>query len=536
MSLTTRRGRDGELIWRWYGRYTDAAGRRECHALCDMKGELNPSGDPNDEGNAEFEQSRKKANDALDALKVEGKKGGQVAHLTERLIEIKTGSKWKETTIKELPAFTASMKGSRTDGWEACRVGAISKFSEWADGEGLKTVIDVTTDVAERYLASLSDGSKTLKTLRNIKGIFVQVFDRALPEGYKNPFKKAHIETDGEGAGDMEHRTPLNREEENLLLQTARKTDPFIYRLIVAALSTGLRRGDLCRLKWSSVNFRNNSLTVKTSKTEAEVILPIMPTFQEVLETQLAEKEDKAVYVFPDAERMIETNPDSITHRIKRAFALMFAEIAKNEPEEPQDKREPVTLAIVLPEVLEAVKGAKINKSRQVKMLAVLNLYATGKKYREIQETWKICRDTISDLLHEAQDISGLYFMPENKGGGSIRKAIKDTTRKTRAVGSRRASKYDFHCLRTTFCTRAINGGISIDKLKALTGHATVDIVLKHYYKPKGTDYASEFEAVMPSGLLGSNVKAIESKVATLAAQLNNLNKKERAQLKKLTK
>jgi len=536
MSLETRRGRDGQIVKTWYGRYTDGAGRRVCLPVCDMEGELNPSGDPRDEGDADFELSRKEAKNELKRLKIAARADGQTAHLSERLIEIKTGRKWEETAIPDLPAFTAGIKGRRSDVWKAWQVTIISRFTEWAENKSLKTVLDVSPKIAEQYFSSLADGSKTAETMKHIKGVFVQVFDNALPQGVKNPFRDVILEPDTDGGGDMEHRTPLSHEEENLLLQTSRKNDPFIYRLIVAALSTGLRRGDVCRLKWSGVNFRNNSLTVRTGKTGVSVTLPILPTFREVLDAQLATKEDNAVYVFPDARHMIEGNPDGITYRIKRAFALTFAETVKNEPEEPKQAPERVILADVLPKVLEAVQGAKMFNAKRLKMIDVLKLYASGQKYREIQTTWKISRDSISDLLHESQDISGLHFMPGHKARKSIRKAILAATCKEREIGSRSASKYDFHSLRTTFCTRAINGGFSVDMLRAITGHATVDMVLRHYYKPKGTDYASQLEAIMPSGLLGSNVKAIESSVSTLAAQLKNLNKKERAQLKKLMK
>ena len=63
------------------------------------------------------------------------------------------------------------------------------------------------------------------------------------------------------------------------------------------------------------------------------------------------------------------------------------------------------------------------------------------------------------------------------------------------------ASKYDFHCLRTTFVTLAISAGVSADKLRALTGHSTVDTVLKHYFKPKGIDFAEELKAALPDVL-----------------------------------
>lgn len=536
MSLTTRRGRDGELVRSWYGRYTDETGKRVCLTLCEMKGEPSASGNPEDEGNPAFERSREKAKNELKRLQGEARADGQTAHLTQRLVEIKTGRKFKVTTIKELPALaeTLKTKRGRSKAWRKWQVGLIKRFTEWATEDGLRSCLDVTPEIAERYFETLDDGTKTVETLKHIKGAFSIVFSKALPEGVKNPFQTIVIESNFDGRGETEHRTPLTEEQENLLLETARRNDPFIYRLIVTALTTGLRRGDICRLQWRDVFQREGLLKVRTSKTGAVVELPILPTLREVLETALAEKEAKEVYVFPEAQRLIDSAPDRITYRVKRAFAQAFIETAKNALEEAQERPERVDLADVLPEVLKAIEGLTMTDKKRNNMIAVLNLYASGKSYREIQQNMKISRPSISELLHRAREKSGFNFIPYSKGKMSIRNVISNMTRKERDGGSRKASKYDFASLRTTFCTRWLKRGKSIEKLAKFTGHKTAKLIQETYNQTTGADCREELEEISPSGLLGSGANAIETDVSKLADAIKNLSKTKRAELQNL--
>jgi hypothetical protein len=102
------------------------------------------------------------------------------------------------------------------------------------------------------------------------------------------------------------------------------------------------------------------------------------------------------------------------------------------------------------------------------------------------------------------------------------------------------ASRYDFHALRTSFVTMALNAGMKIEMLKALTGHSLVETVLRFYYKPKGTDARAELEAALPDVLTGRNGAAKQigasGTVAGLAAQLKTLSAADRARLAELLK
>lgn len=536
--MELKKGRHGELIETWYGRYTEN-GRRVSVALCGIEGKPPASLLVSDMGDEEYEASRKKAEGLLANHQKDASIKGKADHLTERLIEAKTGRKWIETPIDDLPSFTQTMKGKRSKDWQTWQVDVIRRFAEWAKERGLRSVLEITPELAETYIEKLGEPdetgrTKTPKTIRHMKSIFSLVIGRVLPTGVENPFKNIRVETpDG---GETEHRKPLNAQEVGRLLKES-KADPFVFPLIVTALSTGLRRGDVCCLKWSGVNLKSGTLTVKTAKTGAAVTLPIMDTLRGVLAEALAEREEGAVYVFPAAERMLRENPDGITYRVKKVFALAFAK-PPDAIRADADAPERVTLADVLPDVLKAVQGANMTAGKREKITDLLTLYASGKSYREIQAERTISRGGISGLLHEAEELAKVRFLPDTSAKkDSIRQAVKDITRKARSVGMRDASKYDFHALRTTFVTLALGAKnpMPVEKVIALTGHRTVETAMKYYFKPDGADFKNELEAAMPkslSGRKGTKLAQPEADpLADLAAQFKKLNKADKMRL-----
>jgi integrase len=247
------------------------------------------------------------------------------------------------------------------------------------------------------------------------------------------------------------------------------------------------------------VNIRTNTLRLTTHKTKTDLYLPILPVFKTVLEKRLADREKNAVYVFPEAEKMLRENSDGITWRIKKAFALALGGI----PEAVQPPDNHANLADALPNVIEAINAAPMKESKRKTLLDCVTRYAVGQSLRDIEKEMARPRSTISLALNEAQRLSGVHFIryTARSGNGGIKAAIANVTRVKRKHGMKEASKYDFHCLRTTFVTLAISNGLSIDKLRALTGHATVEIVMRHYFKPKGTDFSDELAEVMPEAL-----------------------------------
>lgn len=542
MGLEMRKGRDGELIMHWFGAYKDETGKRIIRSLTTpISGKVIPKS-LLETGDEEFEASRAAAIAELKGHTTSAKEKGRAQHLTARLIEAKTGRKWKVTPIEALPGLILSAKHrrERSKQNEAWKVKTVQNFVQWAKEKGLRTSLEVTPEIAEAYIATFyvpddNNRIRTAESVRKIKAIIGHILSMTLPDGVENPFKRVTVETP---EGDkVFNRAPLNAVEIEKLLEAA-SDDRTAFDLIVTGLCTGLRRGDACRLLWKSVDLHAGVLKLTTSKTRAELYLPIMPRLRTIIQGRLAERKEDAAYVFPEAELQLRTNPSGVSWRIKRAFALAFA-----KPPEAKLAGTPelVPLSETLPTVLQAVRSAKMPAGKREKMIDLLNRYASGQSYRVIQQEKCISRGGISVLLHQAQKLANVRFLPDAQAPG-INAAISDVTREKREIGLKAASKYDFHGLRTTFVTLALNAGISVDKLKALTGHNTVEVVLKHYFKPRGTEVAGELEAALPDVLTGriqTEAKAAlpapkTDPVADIVAQIGSLSEDQRAALASL--
>jgi integrase len=96
------------------------------------------------------------------------------------------------------------------------------------------------------------------------------------------------------------------------LWESFRWTQPFF----IVALTTGLRLGDLCRMTWADVSWKNAWIQLKMEKTRHEVVVPISEPCKAALK-ECQSRPIVAEIVFVDEAGA----PLSVT-RIRRAFAL----------------------------------------------------------------------------------------------------------------------------------------------------------------------------------------------------------------------
>jgi integrase len=163
----------------------------------------------------------------------------------------------------------------------------------------------------------------------------------------------------------------------------------------------------------------------------------------------------------------------------------------------------------------------------------------------------------------EKQPRKSIYVFPEaaemykaNLMGLTWRfkKALKDAgierTLVERDDAMQRASVKDFHSLRTTWITMALSAGVPMELVRRVTGHSTVDVVLKHYFRPGREAFKLALETAMPKMLtggteerfdlpeevleLGKMAKALKpeelvEKVESLAREVARMTKAERA-------
>ena len=54
-----------------------------------------------------------------------------------------------------------------------------------------------------------------------------------------------------------------------------------------------------------------------------------------------------------------------------------------------------------------------------------------------------------------------------------------------------------FHSLRTTWITMALSAGVPMELVRRVTGHSTVEVVLKHYFRPGREAFRNALETAM---------------------------------------
>lgn len=87
----------------------------------------------------------------------------------------------------------------------------------------------------------------------------------------------------------------LSDEEEVKLLTTLERND-LIRSIVIVALNTGLRRGEIFSLKWPDVDFQRGRLIIRKTKASKERFVPINITVRELLQSLPRRLSD---YVFP---------------------------------------------------------------------------------------------------------------------------------------------------------------------------------------------------------------------------------------------
>jgi hypothetical protein len=254
-------------------------------------------------------------------------------------------------------------------------------------------------------------------------------------------------------------------------------------------------------------------LAVKTSKTGAEVEIPIFLPLRKVLESR---KGNGKAYVFPEAVRMLAENPDGLTWRFKK----IAAKALDTEPQLPQ--LPPCSREDAENEGVEAVMSTLPAGTRRDRILDTFKRYCAGASYKEIGKATSRAKSSISVDLHTVQQMMSKPFLPVQQEDG-IKKSIARVTRVQREQGQRAASVRDWHALRTTFVTLALSAGVPLELVRRITGHSTADIVLKHYFRPDREQFRAALIDAMPDILTGKTTQLTpEEEMKALAKQIAN--------------
>lgn len=100
--------------------------------------------------------------------------------------------------------------------------------------------------------------------------------------------------------------------------------------------------------------------------------------------------------------------------------------------------------------------------------------------------------------------------------------------------GLRRASVRDFHSFRVTWVTLALTAGVPLELVQKVTGHKTVDVVLKHYYQPGREEFRRALQSAMPKLLTNGSKTPKDQMLEILDGIKAKTWKKDAARLRAL--
>ena len=445
-------------------------------------------------GDDEFERSRGRAQEAHDRQEKQLTIDRNAESALRKLVEIKTGKPAGFPKLAELPKLWLEIPRRKTPGkhYVAQCTAILERFVAFVQERkpGIKEFVEVTPEIAKAFMDAEQARGVSPSTWNYRLELLRTTFKRLhpqLPHGH-NPFREFVTK-----AADTVSRVPFTPEELKAI-QEACAQDDFIRPVIITGMCTAMRRGDCCCLKWSDVDLKEGFISVKTSKTGEKVDIPIFPLLHEELDRAKAVGKSSG-YCFPEAAEMYLRNADGISIRVKAVLARAFERLGSAgrkelpRPASPDEIREK-SLAYVA----GLTPTSKAERTR-----TVLELYLAGKSIDAILTETGFGQGTVSAYLNEIQRGAGVPLIrtaTKNRGLERLQAA--------RANGLRRASIRDFHSFRVTWITLALAAGVPLELVQRVTGHRTVEVVMKHYFRPGREDFRQAIMKAMPKMLADS--------------------------------
>jgi len=212
------------------------------------------------------------------------------------------------------------------------RLAILSKYL------GSKLLTEIETLDIEMVKAKILKSGRKPSTWNRYRALLMKFFNLAIEWGYlkENPVKGTKKFSEDEGR----RSRVLTEEEERILLSKSSET---LKQIILIALHTGMRLGEILSMKWDDVDFRNEVIRIPHSKSKKQRVIPINKVVWQVL-TSLRFQNGKSEYVFshPDGKRIKSFKTawkgalrragirNLRFHDLRRTFATRILENGKN--------------------------------------------------------------------------------------------------------------------------------------------------------------------------------------------------------------
>lgn len=188
-----------------------------------------------------------------------------------------------EAYAKEYRNYSKANKAPSTD----CRDQfSINNLTEAFEG---KYLFDITTEMIEKYKANRLEKVEPATVNREL-ACLKHMYTKAVEWGYVKMNPAKGVKRLKEPPGRIRY---LKADEINALLSCC---STHLRPLVVTALNTGMRRGELRSLRWPQVDLENRKLTVINTKNNESRIIPINQTLYRELSD--LSKKPEGEYVF----------------------------------------------------------------------------------------------------------------------------------------------------------------------------------------------------------------------------------------------
>lgn len=494
----------------WYGVYTVDGKRYAKNLRVEVRGE--PPGETEEYGSVQFEKSKSSAESELRSLLRSINSDKTAEEIAQAVHQARTGGrKVKAYHLGDLPKLWKNMPRSKPVSGTHRQISLswINDFVSYAAEHwpNVTKLDHLSPEHAHRYMRFQEKRGISPRTWNAILGTLKTACHRGKCAAFDELRQKRSATV---------HRVPYSPEELKAIFDAAR-SDQLLYPLVVTAACTAMRRGDCCRLRWEDVDLKEGFITVKTSKTGRSVDIPVSDLLREVINANLGNGSE---YVFPDLADQYERNPKMLTERLRKILAKIG--YYEDEPEQAMkvDDYEPAELLQRAEKHFTSIP----TKQKREKAQAMFNAYLEGMSLCKAAYFVGISKSTASAYLNEIEKTTGVAFIR-----GKKRNVEKSTVPKLGSVhaereqGVRKASLRDFHSFRTTWITLALCSGIPFELVQQVTGHATAEIVMEHYFKPQRAQLKQAIQRSMPKMLTTGAVTPVE-KAAQLLRAANSKN------------
>ena len=511
MGLLIIKGRDGKPRPTWYGRISVKGKRRDANLGVPIEGAI-PMSDQGApvwtvKGDAAFERSKRAAQKAFEKWRKETQK--DPAELAAKAYHARTGVSVEGVPLANLADLWETQKRTYTPTADWCaavrkwfeRFGTFARKYATEHGARCETINDITPEIAGAWFDDIK-GAFAWETVTKQMSLMRGAFRRYATSGKPNPFDDVVIRNRETGNARV-NRKPLTATEAQRLFDCARDNDA-VYPLIVCAACTGMRIGDVCRLRWADVDLRGGLIDVLTAKTGKRVTIPIFERLREVLNERNAIAGDgtkPTAFVFPAAAAWYARNPDGIYQAAKP----YFAKAVFGDAPEPTDavlvengngEAEPGALA-------DAIESAGFTDEKRKRVLEVYAQFKAGARCIDIAAALGVARSQVSMDLRDAERLTGENLRPRSiaKANRASRLDLIERTRAARGVGKRAASLYGWHSLRATFVVLAVEAGVPLPDVQKIVGHTTAEMTMQ-YFNPTAKHTAERVREQMRGTVL----------------------------------